>query len=161
MALARYGEIARKLEDALEDYIQTCTTELITQLPIIKGMSVEDLPSERIEITSENSTAERIGADWTGNWTVDVSITYCYNYKDVTREDAQQRASELFDLFMIPNINGAINDASEVDGFTMYGDGGSGFNKGTGFRFDSVRSTVIDTHTLGMTLTATAYCRPS
>jgi len=163
MSERRYGEILRKLEDALEDHIQKSTTELITNVGIFKGFSIDDPTSERIEIEAGTAVHEVIGETGTGNWTVDVDIRYIFNYGDgATRESSHAKANALFDLFLQPNINYLINAHSEVDDFWMYGvDANPEISEGTGFEVQAVQPSVIDSHTFVYTMKATAYCRPS
>lgn len=162
MSQKRYGEIMRKVEDAIADHIAACPTELITGVTVFKGFQIDELTSERISIEATEATPEIIGSDILGNWTVAVTIKYSYNYKDVTRASAQAKASELFDLFLVPDINNQLNKHSEVSDFAVYGGSpNEGEGLGTGFEPGPIKSEIEDAHTLSMTMNATIYCRPS
>ena len=162
MSQKRYGEIMRKVEDALADHIAACPTELITGVPVVKGFQLDDLPSERIEIEATEAVPEIVGSTVLGNWTVSLMIKYAYNYKDVTRSAAQAKASELFDLFLVPDINNQLNKHSKVPDFAVYGGSpNEGESMGTGFEPGAVKSIVEDAHTFSVSMSATIYCRPS
>lgn len=163
MSERRFGEICRKVEDALEDHIQKSTRTLTNTAQIIKGFDKTDPESERIEIWCPMARQEVVGDTGTGNWTVDVDISYIVNYgDDVTREQAEAKTSELFDLFLQTNINNLINSHSDVPDFWMYGTSDQAeLSQGTGFEVESIESGIVDDHSLGYKMKATAYCRPS
>lgn len=162
MATKRYGEICRKCEDVMESHIRKSALELITSsIQVIKGFDLTEVDAERVEIVAETAEQELIGSDPSGSWTVSGTLAYVYNYADLTRAEAEAKASELFDIFLQPNINNLLNANKDESDFWMNGGSPDGeVSLGTGFEIQRVTNGVVDQHTRHFTANFTAYCRP-
>lgn len=113
-----YSIIKRLAEDAIEALINDTKGTDLAGVTLYKGIRMEELVLDRIEIIAEKSEPEIIGDFMPGNWWVDMAIATLSHADDVTAAVHQTRSDVVGELMLRTDIPDQIN--SLMNNFYVY-----------------------------------------